>query len=228
MIQSFSLKLKKQFKDHSFVFDLDDTIFYEKNYVVSGFHAISKSLFEKRLINKKFNELINLYDNFNDPLQEFGKQNRDINVDELIKIMREHSPKIKVRPGFKKFLNLLKENGNELGVITNGRKKTQQNKFHSLGLQQYIDLFIVSSEVKLEKPDIKIFDLYRNQSNRKKFIFFGNNPGLDLVPLENDVSWKTVFCESNSKMLENYEYMDSDLKISSFMDKSLYKKFFNL
>ena len=228
MIQSFSLKLKKQFKDHSFVFDLDDTIFYEKNYVVSGFHAISKSLFEKRLINKKFNELINLYDNFNDPLQEFGKQNRDVNVDELIKIMREHSPKIKVRPGFKKFLNLLKENGNELGVITNGRKKTQQNKFHSLGLQQYIDLFIVSSEVKLEKPNIKIFDLYRNQSNRKKFIFFGNNPGLDLIPLENDVSWKTVFCESNSKMLENYEYMNSDLKISSFMDKSLYKKFFNL
>ena len=228
MIQSFSLKLKKQFKDHSFVFDLDDTIFYEKNYVVSGFHAISKSLFEKRLINKKFNELINLYDNFKDPLQEFGKQNRDINIDELIKIMREHSPKIKVRPGFKKFLNLLKENGNELGVITNGRKKTQQNKFHSLGLQQYIDLFIVSSEVKLEKPNIKIFDLYRNQSNRKKFIFFGNNPSLDLVPLENDVSWKTVFCESNSKMLENYEYMDSDLKISSFMDKSLYKKFFNL
>ena len=222
------MKLKKQFKDHSFVFDLDDTIFYEKDYVISGFHAISKSLFEKRLINKKFNELINLNDNFNDPLQEFSKQNRDINIDELIKIMREHSPKIKVRPGIKKFLNLLKGNGNELGVITNGREKTQQNKFHSLGLQHYVDLFIVSGEVKLAKPSIKIFDLYRNQSKRKKFIFFGNNPSLDLIPLENEVSWKTVFCESNSKMLNNYDYMDSDLKISSFMDKSLYKEFFDI
>ena len=97
------MKLKKCFEDHSFVFDLDDTIFYEKDYVISGFHAISRNLFKKKLVNKKFNSLINLYNKFSDPFEEFCRQNREIKKNELIKIMREHSPKIKARPGFKKF-----------------------------------------------------------------------------------------------------------------------------
>tara|TARA_B100001287_G_scaffold245600_1_gene222993 strand:- start:4547 stop:5236 length:690 start_codon:yes stop_codon:yes gene_type:complete len=226
MIQSSSLKLKKCFEDHSFVFDLDDTIFYEKDYVISGFHAISRNLFKKKLVNKKFNSLINLYNKFSDPFEEFCRQNREIKKNELIKIMREHSPKIKARPGFKNLIKLIKENGNEIGVITNGRSKTQRSKFYSLGLHNFVDILIISSEVKLEKPNIKIFDLYQYKSRSKKFIFFGNNPRLDIRPIENKECWKTVFCKSNLKMVKKYDKPNSDLKISSFMDKSLYNEFF--
>lgn len=226
MIQSSSLKLKKCYEDHSFVFDLDDTIFYEKDYVISGFNSISRSLFKKKQVNQKFDSLINLYNDLDDPFKEFCKQNIGIKKNKLIKIMREHSPKIKTRPGFKNLIKLLKENGNEIGIITNGRTKTQRNKFHSLGLHNLVDLLIISSEVKIEKPNIRIFDLYKNKSRSEKFIFFGNNPRLDIIPLKNKECWKTVFCKSNPKMLKKYYNVNSDLEISSFMDKSLYNEFF--
>ena len=218
MIQRSMLKINS---DYSIVFDLDDTIFYEKKYVLSGFMEIDKHLESRYGLKKTALKLTNyLEKKEKDPFQRLC-QELNLNIKKkLIALMRESIPDIKTRPGIIQFIKKLKSKNFEIGIITNGRSITQRNKIQALGIQNYIDILLISDEVGLAKPQLEIFEKYELQSNKKKFLYIGNNPDLDINPAKT-LGWQTVYCTSNNSMLKQYQSTDATWCISNFLKDSL-------
>jgi len=118
------------------VFDLDDTLYDEIDFVKSGFKEISRYLndnsyydfmlddFTKNGSGKVFNNLID-------------KFNLNINIQKLIEIYRFHNPNISLSKETIEILEFAKEY--KTALISDGHYIMQQNKFNTLGLKEYID-----------------------------------------------------------------------------------------
>lgn len=126
------------------IFDLDDTLYDEKQYVRSGFSAVSKFLgradAEKRLwelfLMKK--PAIDQY------LFEIGASDRK---SECLEIYREHVPQITLIDGVPQMIDALMRRGIKIGIITDGRPSAQRNKLRALGLGNMVDDAIVTDEL---------------------------------------------------------------------------------
>jgi putative hydrolase of the HAD superfamily len=130
------------------IFDLDDTLYPERAYVLSGFRAVAKYLEQKHRIpaQKSFSMLEEAFDrglrkkNFNDLLQHL---NLNEPVENLIKIYRTHTPTLKLYPDAEKILHALKGKM-PLGIITDGIPETQNNKIRSLGIENSFTKIIIN------------------------------------------------------------------------------------
>ena len=49
----------------------------------------------------------------------------------------------------------LKLNGFEMGIITNGRSETQRLKIKALGIEELIDVLLISDEIGLKKTKLR-------------------------------------------------------------------------
>lgn len=61
-------------------------------------------------------------------------------------------------PHVKAAIEFLHQKGHFLGIITNGFTETQVQKHQQLELSNWFDCYIISSEIGVAKPDIKIFE----------------------------------------------------------------------
>jgi putative hydrolase of the HAD superfamily len=207
--------------EFSVAFDLDDTIFYEKDYVISGFNQIDKHIENNFGYKNSFYKLCRYFENrVSNPIRSICKELSIDIEDELVKIMRESSPKIKTRPGIKSLMKQLKLIGFEMGIITNGRSETQRLKIKALGIEEFIDILLISDEIGLKKPNLDVFKKYKSQSKKNKFLFIGNNPTLDIYPA-NAAGWKTIYCVSNNYMLNKFNNPDADLYVTNFFPKTI-------
>ena len=126
------------------IFDLDDTLFDEKEYIKSGFKAIAEYLCiigaDDRLWSyfEKGKLAIDEY------LEEIGVPEKKY---ECLAIYRSHIPKIELKHEIKTLIAKLKANGIKVGIITDGRPVSQRNKILALGLDVIVDDIIVTDEL---------------------------------------------------------------------------------
>ncbi len=123
------------------IFDLDDTLYGEKDYVRSGFKAVSDYLggeYEGRLW-KAFQDHKPAIDQL---LKELG---RETEREKVLEVYRNHYPDVKLYDGVKETLAFLRKKGIKVGIITDGRPVGQRNKIKALGLE--VDDVIVTDEL---------------------------------------------------------------------------------
>lgn len=171
------------------VFDLDDTLYPEIEYVQSGFEAVGEEVLQKFGIENAAAELYglfledksNVFDRYAD-LHGLGKQAAVVLIDKY----RSHKPNIQLRPEARETLVSLKERGYKLGIITDGRPDGQRNKIHALGLDDLTDKIIITDELggtEFRKPNLKafgiMFDCFRARPNET--VYVGDNPRKDFV-----------------------------------------------
>ena len=104
------------------VFDLDDTLYSEKEYVYSGINYLEKYIY--KVYNQKLNgDLIKAYNEGNDFLQiACNKLNLSQETKlSLLWIYRLHSPKIKLAKGIKRALYSLNKMKATVNILTDGR-----------------------------------------------------------------------------------------------------------
>ncbi|MCK4528882.1 HAD-IA family hydrolase, partial [candidate division WOR-3 bacterium] len=126
-------------------FDLDNTLYNEKQFVRSGFRAVSNYMVEKYGINEE-----RLYDLL---LSTFSKQGREKVFDkalkklnlykkeivlEMVEVYRNHSPKITIYRDTQEVLPKLKKKY-RVGLITGGVKKVQESKVKALNIEGFFD-----------------------------------------------------------------------------------------
>ncbi len=82
----------------------------------------------------------------------------------------------------KPMLQELKDKGLKLGIITNGKSKTQRSKIKLLGFEEIFDEIIVSEEVGAEKPDTKPFEIMSERLGiaPENLIYVGDFPVNDI------------------------------------------------
>lgn len=161
------------------VFDLDDTLMPETDYVKSGFKAIGKAFGDSFLGDKLWNLFC---EDKNNVYQRAGFSEEE--CQKCIEIYRKHFPDIVLDKRVERTLLELKRRGIKIGVITDGRSEGQRNKVIALGLDKIMDCIIVTDElggVEFRKPHPKAFELMRESLGVKfdEMIYVGDNPKKD-------------------------------------------------
>ena len=90
----------------------------------------------------------------------------------------------KLMPGAVELLEHLHTCGVTIGVLSNGFKEVQYRKIHTAGLEPYIDLTILSDDIGVNKPDIRIFEYAMQRSGDNvptHHLMIGDNPDTDIA-----------------------------------------------
>ncbi|OCL27613.1 hypothetical protein U472_03410 [Orenia metallireducens] len=173
------------------IFDLDDTLYYELEYVKSGFKAVSNYIASKYKISSDafYNKLLEVLKSegrgktFNIALEDFQLPLDE--VKNLIELYRNHQPKrFELYPDAKSAISRFKGKY-KLGLITDGHSTVQWNKIKALGIEKGFDEIIVSDDygVDKRKPSsfpyltiIKKFNLRPEEA-----VYIGDNPDKDFI-----------------------------------------------
>ena len=135
------------------IFDLDDTLYSEKQYVRSGFRAVAKWLGRDEAEEKLWNYFADGKNAIDELLMEWGQQDQK---EQCLRVYREHLPQITLFEGVEDLIQKLKSEGIFVGIITDGRVEGQRNKIAALGLDKLIPDIIITDElggVQFRKPN---------------------------------------------------------------------------
>ena len=213
------------------VFDLDEVLYDEKTYVISGFRTVSEFLEKDEAIPKKiiFEYLKRRLKNcreriLNDLLDNFRIYSQK-NLKKCISVYRTHTPKIKLYPDAKDCLKRLKNY--PLYIVTDGNKIVQKNKIKALNLENHIKKIILTSNYGLRnsKPSTfcfqKICDM--EKTSPTNLVYIGDDPHKDFVGLKRE-GFKTIRLFKgrfkNERLSKEFE---ADYKIKSL--KEINEKF---
>lgn len=164
------------------VFDLDDTLYSEKEYVKSGFNAVASSYPEISNLN---NDLWNAFENGKAAFDVVLGNNASQKAD-CIQLYRNHFPKIHLYQGVLALIQCLKQKNIKVGLITDGRPEGQRAKIKSLGLDVLIDEIIVTDEIggeKFRKPCDIAFRIMQRKLDVPfaNIVYVGDNAKKDFI-----------------------------------------------
>lgn len=179
-------------KNYVLIFDLDDTLISEKEYIKSGFKTVS-NYFAKQytLDEKKVNNIIcklfeeNTKNVFNRLYENYKIEYNEKDIRRLVNLYREHTPNITLLKDAEELLNVLMKNNIKVGVITDGYKETQRKKIEVLNLNEVVEKIIITDELGREfwKPNKKSFEMMREyfKTDYKNMIYIGDNILKDFI-----------------------------------------------
>ena len=175
------------------VFDLDDTLYSEKQYVLSGYKYLSdliEDLYSKSVYNIFLKALkLKEKDVFSYVIKEI-----DLPLcikKDLIFAYRYHTPNIQLHEGVLPILKQLKKNGIPMYLITDGRAVTQRLKVEALGIKSFFDYMYISEEVGMPKPSPDSFKAIQNIHHNKSIVYIADNPNKDFLA-PSKLGWDTI------------------------------------
>ncbi|MDD4882952.1 HAD family hydrolase [Sulfuricurvum sp.] len=174
------------------VFDLDDTLYDEIDFVKSGFWAIASTF--SNTPQKLFDFMWNLFlqegsgSIFNQLIEYF---HLNATLETLITLYRTHTPNITLPEETITLLKAIKGFGST-ALITDGLAQMQIQKFNSLGLSAWIDYPVFTNLYNTCKPNPLAYKMVMEHfKDEIKFVYFSDNPKKDFFA-PNDLNWLTV------------------------------------
>ncbi len=171
------------------IFDLDDTLYSEKEYVKSGYCEVAKIL--PRILDAK-EKLWRAFEEKKSAIDEL-LTSENIYTEQLkqkcLETYRRHFPNVHLYAGVAEMLHLLRQKGYLIGIITDGRPEGQRAKIKALDLGKYIDHIIVTDElggVEWRKPNEKAFMLMKEWFGVEfsEMCYVGDNVKKDFIAPE--------------------------------------------
>ena len=174
------------------IFDLDDTLAYEIEYLKSAYREIaglvaseyssvnSDTLYEKMFGLYQLNQ--NVFEFLENHYPSFTKE-------KLLSIYRNHYPNIEMERETIEILNFCKAQNYKLGLITDGYSITQRNKLKALKIESLFDKIIISEEFGTSKPDIRNYQDFQEE-HISQYFYIADNPKDFITP--NELGWVTV------------------------------------
>jgi putative hydrolase of the HAD superfamily len=192
------------------VFDLDDTLYDEIDFVKSGFLEVSEYLGDKKYFEFMWNEFkINGSGKIFDKLIDKFSIKEDIT--KLIEIYRFHTPRITLPSSSKKVLKYALNY--KSAIITDGHYITQKNKYQALGLDKYIDLPIFTDFYHTKKPELKPFKMVMEKFADNEYIYISDNPKKDFIAPK-ELGWKTLRYKNPNGIYKDIEN-NADIEVYS-------------
>ena len=212
------------------IFDLDDTLYPELEFVRSGFFEVAKSISEDYKIdfNNCYQELTTLFTNgaknvFN---RFFAQNNLSVTneyIFKLIQIYREHFPTISFYDDVPRVISSLRKKGYFLGIISDGFLVSQENKIKALECEKYFDHIILTDKLGNEfwKPHSRSFELMANflQINIHELMYIGDNPEKDFY-ISTTHQVHTVRIIRQKSIHANKKYLDEVKEIDLIQELS--------
>lgn len=171
------------------VFDLDDTLYKEIDYLKSAYYEIAKSL-ENNTFVRLYHTMLKMY---MDGKNVFGalESKYDIRSSDLLRIYRNHKPTLNLQDEAKSVLIFLKNRNYIIGLITDGRSNTQRNKLDALGITDLFDHILISEETGVDKTNPQSFRYFHDRYIGGRFLYIGDNTRKDFY-YPNKLGWETI------------------------------------
>lgn len=197
------------------IFDLDDTLYPEKEYVKSGYRAVSDYLggkYEEQLWSffesKKFA--------IDELLRELERKDE---INDAIAVYRNHKPDIYLYPGIEEMLKKLREKGIKIGIITDGRPEGQKNKIEALNLRSLVNDIIITDElggIQFRKPCDIAFRIMQTRwrLNPGEIIYVGDNLDKDFQA-PRQLGMKSVLIDNKAGLYGGSSSNETIVKVSS-------------
>lgn len=184
------------------VFDLDDTLYPECDYVKSGFEAVGQFLKSNLGVDGfstiAYNQFLSgvRANTFNLVLDTLSVKYDDALITEIVNIYRNHFPDIKLFDDARETLPRLSKNY-KLALITDGAFESQRKKIAALEIEKYFDFIVVTDELgknrEFWKPNKKSFEMVSNffSAPNSACVYIGDNSEKDFIA-PNELGWSSV------------------------------------
>lgn len=188
------------------VFDLDDTLYKENDYHISGIHDVAALVkhtygydYDQEMLEWKWAGIKDIFGTLCEKLALPSSVKEG-----LIWAYRLHKPRITLTESTKHIISLIEEKSAGIAILTDGRAVTQRLKISALGLTGY-PLYI-SEEWNSKKPELDRFQLIQKNHPAMNYMYVGDNPKIDFKA-PNELGWKTIGLRGNE---ENVHSQDSN------------------
>ena len=172
------------------IFDLDDTLYAERRFALSGFAAVATDVASRtgRSPDALFRSLYRSYraGHRATALQALvtGYGLADEEISQGIATIRSHQPRLRLPRVAREVLSTLRAQGHRLGVLTNGLPSTQRGKVAALDLAPLVDVVVYAQEyAPAGKPDSACFEavLSHLEVAASRSVFVGDHPEKDVA-----------------------------------------------
>lgn len=209
------------------VFDLDDTLYPEIEYVKSGFRAVAGYLHSHYSLprNEVYEEMLKVLEAegrgavFNKVLEKHNLKTKH-RITQCLSAYRLHIPEISLPDTTVNCLNRLKNIPKY--IVTDGNKVVQYNKVKALGVESYMNQVFITHRygVKHAKPSPYCFSLIQKKEvcQSENILYIGDNPKKDFVGIK-PFGYKTVrILTGPYKDLDVKEEFEADYRISELSE----------
>ena len=182
------------------VFDIDDTLYIEEDFVRSGFDAVGQFAARELGINGLAAACLKLHWSgvrgsvFNDALKACGHADDEATVRQLIDVYRGHRPAIRLLPDALQVLDALKGRY-RMAAVSDGPYVGQAQKAAALRLDGWIEAVILTDHWGREfwKPHPRAFETLQEQFqvSGPECVYLGDSPVKDFVA-PRSLGWRTI------------------------------------
>lgn len=174
------------------LFDLDNTLYPEIEFVKSGFRAVAHYLSSRHYLDREalVERMLGILDRegrgkiFDTLLRDLDMYSEET-VRLLVFLYRSHCPTIPLYDETLPTLSLLREKGFRLGVITNGMASVQRSKVRALGIADLFNVIIYTDEIGRDywKPSTVPYQIALNllEVEPSEAIYVGNDLAKDFL-----------------------------------------------
>jgi putative hydrolase of the HAD superfamily len=183
------------------IFDLDDTLYREHEFVFSGFQAVGRHLQATGV--QGFAELAQQLfaagqrgNVFDEALKQLAVPIEKATISELVETYRSHMPTLSLLPDAEWALSHY-GGSTRIGLLTDGFAATQRNKVRALGLADRFAATVFTDDFGRENwkpsriPFERIATILGLPANSEQLVYVADNPRKDFVA-PNALGWTTV------------------------------------
>lgn len=172
------------------VFDLDDTLFPERRFALSGYAAVAIAISAETGMPSGV-----LYRFLVRRFRAHGRQGLlqalcaafalpPADIPRFVEVIRTHAPRLRLPRPSRDVLQVLRSRGHRLAVLTNGLPATQRGKVDALGIDSLLDAVLYAQEHAPDgKPARVCFSavLRRLGVDAGRAVFVGDHPEKDIA-----------------------------------------------
>ena len=191
------------------VFDLDDTLYKEVDFLKSAYQEIASWLEDPYELKGVYSYMSFCYEHGMNVFLSVNHEYRlSVPLEIYLSKYRLHFPTLYLSELVESFLARMCKEECVLGLITDGRSITQSNKIKALGLGRYIEPFLY----------------FQHKYQEGDFYYIGDNVIRDFVA-PNQLGWTTICLRDDGRNIHKQIPISHEMKpqyeISSF--RELYK-----
>lgn len=197
------------------IFDLDDTLYNEIDFLKSAYKEISKEIAND--VNADalsiYKEMLTYFNNEKNVFEVIIKKYNSTyySIQDLLDLYRSHLPKLELSEDKKKVLDYLKTNNTNMGLLTDGRSVQQRNKINALKLNNWFSEIIISEEFGSEKPSVDNYKYFEKVFKKGDYYYIADNVKKDFISA-NKLNWTTICLKDNGLNIHKQNTASIDKK----------------
>ncbi|MGH2747956.1 MAG: HAD family hydrolase [Actinomycetota bacterium] len=182
------------------VFDIDDTLYLERDYVRSGFESVGRWVEHNLGLPGFFEDAWGAFERgargriFDLVLAARGIQTSPEVIGTLVDVYRTHRPTIELIPDARACLEAMQTRF-ALAIVTDGPLESQRAKVQALGTDRWVETTVLTAELGtgFAKPHERAFQLVEAASGWKgeRCTYVADNPAKDFAGPKS-LGWRTV------------------------------------